>query len=469
MYFATSAARQLSLAPALPEAASSPLVHVAANARKTLFCTLSDDSVSVWRIRPTVVLAHLSRTKVSLDTHGHNLMAHWAPDGNRIVIQTTTSHLVLITVLYPNSAYPPYSNHSLPNSSQRHFLPGPGEGHLLPSVSLRFEGVVRIEGDLLCISPRQTHVMFSTETPAAIQRIPWPSEVSKPSSTHPDEEQDQATNKWIGHDTWFTNHSDLPWLVQKHGEHPSWPFMVTVQHISHSRTIAAEVWITSDGRAYFVQLYRVEDDEPDSEGSNIPGTVTTSVATSEKASSASESSRRPSHQADEFDFQRPDGTPAFARQDVVWEGTCIHGALTDSAEQTTAPASSADRTPRPTVANDLASSIREQNHDEEDSNRDTNPDQSLPLTEASSSESDASSDAGDVPPLDEQLHATCATLNHKFSIIAVGTKGGTIHLHPVPLSPASPPIPSSYTQVLSLPDHWTQTGPVQVMEWTSDG
>lgn len=64
-------------------------------------------------------------------------------------------------------------------------------------------------------------------------------------------------------------------------------FIVTVQHISHSRTISAELWITSDGRAYFVQLYRVEDDEPESEGDNLPGTMTTSAATSEKTSSPS--------------------------------------------------------------------------------------------------------------------------------------------------------------------------------------
>ena len=33
------------------------------------------------------MLAHLARTSTSLDEHGENLSAEWAPDGTKIVIQ----------------------------------------------------------------------------------------------------------------------------------------------------------------------------------------------------------------------------------------------------------------------------------------------------------------------------------------------------------------------------------------------
>ncbi len=57
-----------------------------------------------------------------------------------------------------------------------------------------------------------------------------------------------------------------------------------VTSITHSRTIGSEVWITSDGRAYFTQLCGVDPDDAD--GEDVPGTVTGSIATSEKDSSA---------------------------------------------------------------------------------------------------------------------------------------------------------------------------------------
>ncbi|KAG8919270.1 hypothetical protein FRC01_001370 [Tulasnella sp. 417] len=170
--------------------------------------------------------------------------------------------------------------------------------------------------------------MFSTRTPAAVQRIPWPSDTSKASSTRP-EEENVAANKWIGHDTWFMNSSDLPWLIQDN---------VCVIHIAHSRTIGAEVWVMSDGRAYFVQLYRLDDEESVAEDDTAAGTNATAseAVASSKASTTSGSSHRPSHQLEEYTYGMSDETEgALARQDVAWEGTCIHGARTepDSASQ----------------------------------------------------------------------------------------------------------------------------------------
>lgn len=62
--------------------------------------------------------------------------------------KTTESYLVLITVEY-NLDEPPYQSPALAPSAQRHFLPGPGEALPFQSVSLRLEGVIRIEGHLL--------------------------------------------------------------------------------------------------------------------------------------------------------------------------------------------------------------------------------------------------------------------------------------------------------------------------------
>ncbi|KAG8888127.1 hypothetical protein FRB98_008319 [Tulasnella sp. 332] len=463
MYFATSAAKHLSSAPAISTAGSSPLVHIASNARKTLFCAISGDAISVWRVRPAVVLAHLARTPVSVVTHGLNRVANWSPDGNRIVVQTSTSHLVLIAVLYPTSSYAPYAAPPMPASAQRHFLPGAGEGHLLPSVSLRFEGVVRIEGNILCVSPRQTHIMFSTEMPTAVQRIPWPADVTKPQSTRESKSEgdEPGHDNWIGHDTWFLNRLELPWLVED---------SVTVTHITHSRTIGSEVWITSDGRAYFVQLCGIDTDDGDRDD-NAPGTVTASLAASERASSASGSDNLNDRREHNYQYQEP--SPGFPTPEMSWEGTCIHG-IPPFDLYVYPSEDGIERTP---PARRTSAASAESPKDAEDHYGIQGPIPNLDLhaplstTEDNDDESveDERLESATVPLLDSAEHATSAAINSKFSVVAVGARSGAIHIYPFPLSVSTPAPPHNPHQTLSLPAHWTNTGSVQTMEWTSDG
>ena len=97
------------------------------------------------------------------------------------------------------------------------------------SVKLSFEGVIRVDGELLryiyifqcnplliytysisSVSPRRDSIMFSTSDPPAVQRIPWPSV---------DEVQDEESSNrtLLGHDTWIINDRELPWLINPNG------------------------------------------------------------------------------------------------------------------------------------------------------------------------------------------------------------------------------------------------------------
>ncbi len=62
--------------------------------------------------------------------------------------QTTESYLVLVSLEY-NADESPYQSPPLAPNAARHFLPGAGEALPLQSLSLRLEGVIRIEGTLL--------------------------------------------------------------------------------------------------------------------------------------------------------------------------------------------------------------------------------------------------------------------------------------------------------------------------------
>lgn len=282
MYFPTSAARQLSSAPPLP-VPHEQVIALAPSPRKTLFCALTKNSLSVWRLRPSAVLAHLARTPTSLEEHGVNVSADWAPDGTKIVIQTTNSFLVLVTVsVSPKEEA--YASPPLAQGLRRNFLPGPGEALPIPALSLRFEGVMRIDGDLLSVSPRKDYILFSTKSPPSVQRIPWP-------AVHEDgagSDTEHSSQSFC--DTWVLNEFDLPWLKDDH---------VTVTKILHPRQSGVETWCTSDGRAYLVQLY---------EGS-------------ERVSADDARSARRDTRADKA---RRSADSTASRSGHVWQGTCIH-------------------------------------------------------------------------------------------------------------------------------------------------
>ncbi|KAK7468553.1 WD40 repeat protein [Stygiomarasmius scandens] len=246
MYFPTSTARQLSTVPALPNIPPEPVVDLCPSPKKTLFCTLTRNGVSVWRVRPSALLAFLSRTPTSIVDHGENIKAHWSSDGDRIVIQTTDSYLVLVSVVYRSDELV-YQVAPLPTSAQQNFLAGAGEGFPLTAVQLQFEGVIRVEGTLVSLSPRKDSLYFSTKSPPSVQRIPWPEDVEDCNS---ETEDGRRRSRFTSHNNWVINEYDFSWLI----EHE-----VSISKIAFSRTTGVETWITSDGRAYFVHLTEVED------------------------------------------------------------------------------------------------------------------------------------------------------------------------------------------------------------------
>ncbi|KAG9314607.1 RIC1-domain-containing protein [Chiua virens] len=288
MYFPTSAARQLSSVPALPNVPLDSVLALEPSPRKSLFCALTQRAITVWRLRPSVPLAYLARSETSLVEHGDNVAVTWSPDGTRIVIQTTFSYLVLVTVDHlPEAAV--YRPPDIPTGVQRNFLAGPGEGLPLQALSLAFEGVIRAEGQVLSVSPRKDHLAFSTSSPPAIQRIPWPS------YDDADDENDLSRRSLLGYDTWVLNDHELPWLVDSD---------VTITKILHS-TSGVETWITSDGRAYFVRLRESsETDDPasDQDDEELGNGGAKNEGREDRGFSLDSSSQNEHH----------------------WQGTCIH-------------------------------------------------------------------------------------------------------------------------------------------------
>ncbi|KAK2461688.1 hypothetical protein APHAL10511_006151 [Amanita phalloides] len=241
MYFPTSAARRISTVPTLPNLQPEYILSICPSPRKAFFLALTTNGLSVWRVRPCAILAYFSRTPTSIVEHGENMRAYWSPDSTRIVISTSDSFLLLISVEYDNDNVA-YKTLNLP---PRDMIPGPGEGLPMQSISLQFEGVIRVDGTLLSVSPRKHYIVFSTSNPPSVQRIPWPSDDN--------EDYDDSANLYqrrIGNETWLLDEDEFSWLVEPN---------VSVVAIQHWRVVGTDTWITSDGRAYFVQLHESQE------------------------------------------------------------------------------------------------------------------------------------------------------------------------------------------------------------------
>ncbi|KAJ3850575.1 hypothetical protein EV368DRAFT_84406 [Lentinula lateritia] len=139
------------------------------------------------------------------------------------------------------------------DSAQRNFLAGPGEAFPLSSVSLQFEGVIRVEGTLVSVSPRKQSIVFSTQNPPAIQRIPWPATAEEVVGERgSDKDYGTRRRKLDNYDQWIINDDDFGWLVEPE---------VTISQILHDRNTGVESWITSDGRANALNLNLSEPDQ----------------------------------------------------------------------------------------------------------------------------------------------------------------------------------------------------------------
>ncbi|KDN49477.1 LOW QUALITY PROTEIN: hypothetical protein RSAG8_02179, partial [Rhizoctonia solani AG-8 WAC10335] len=294
MYFPTSTAQSHATRDPL-NGQTTETMDIARNEARTLFCVLTEDAIAIWKIRPAVLLAYITRSKVSLEAHGANRNVLWSPDSQRLVVLTNTSHIVLINVDTVPTNGPPYGSSSTASSVQF----GPGEGHQLPSLSLRFEGVVQIDGDALYVSPRESHIMFSTQHPPAVQTIPWPHlEAANP---QPDSEK-----TWLGHDTTLMG-QDLPWLIRTD---------VYVTSISLSRLGGVEVWVMSDGRAYFVHMEAPFVSSPISTSSELASEEhELEVISTREAASINPAINPPSESTSE----------QVVQDKLRWIGTCIHG------------------------------------------------------------------------------------------------------------------------------------------------
>lgn len=100
-----------------------------------------------------------------------------------------------------------------------------------------------------------------------MQRISWP-------QTARETDEEESAGRTSYHDTWEFTEQHFPWMLDTNGACPPTAAAastltplgraVTVTKIIASRMGGLETWMTSDGRAYLVQM--VDNEPPDTPG-----------------------------------------------------------------------------------------------------------------------------------------------------------------------------------------------------------
>ena len=123
----------------------------------------------------------------------------------------------------------------------------PGEGKQA-MLDVRFTLVLRIDAKLACTATTREHLIVATQSPPAIQCIPWPDGRARQGNA-------QGTSQ-----TRTSLLARLNWVVQQQqeggedGREGDGTPAVHARRILHSRAMGMYVWLTSDGRAYCANL-----------------------------------------------------------------------------------------------------------------------------------------------------------------------------------------------------------------------
>ncbi|KAM0787921.1 hypothetical protein ACM66B_006127 [Microbotryomycetes sp. NB124-2] len=414
---------------------------------EALWAALGREDVSVWSIRPKVVLAKLKRSPLSLRTHGSNAIVSFHGP-SRLIITTTSGHHLLysITLATPPGSRRSNAVYTLPGGDKaaQQWPKGPGEGHDLEGIVLRSEGErgTAVGDGIACVCVTDHSLLVAIQDPPTLRIVPFPTfaparhSVSQPSNadrrgsgweslpTHLHSAGDTEAivlDEWdwlIGRDKQDLTITSLVVLSPPTADHPaqpytprrpSWSYQNTVDPFS-SRKPTRFVMLLSDGRAYLVNW------APSLDGPKEP----TSPSYSRRSSMMRESEKNVLFDEDEATEEQRRETTKW-----VWSGVCFH--------------------PQP-QSGDVESQERE---------------------------------------LDLGKGGSTLAVNEKFSLVAVGCEDGTLatyNLYPsrvgesetTLINTAAPVKPrlshtSSLRQTLNTTTSGLQTGRVTALSWASDG
>ncbi|CEP10533.1 hypothetical protein [Parasitella parasitica] len=120
-------------------------------------------------LKPTTVLAFVERSDNHVEEFGENLDVIWKPDATAIVVHTKNNYLLLYAIIaYDQRSF----EFSFPNSSHA-YVTGPGEGKGPKTMLIKFKLAIRVDAGVACGTSSDDTLIIATKLPAAIQSLSW--------------------------------------------------------------------------------------------------------------------------------------------------------------------------------------------------------------------------------------------------------------------------------------------------------
>ncbi|TPX31029.1 hypothetical protein SmJEL517_g05541 [Synchytrium microbalum] len=137
-----------------------------------LFATITANTIQLWSSRPNVVLSQVQRGEATLNEDGENSDIMWKPDATGLVVLTTSGFLHFYDVVEGSDTMLDYDF-----ASSHHYMTGPGEGHKLDDLSLRFRMALEIDTSVQCGVGLQNDLLVCTRDSPSLLSLTWNGEV----------------------------------------------------------------------------------------------------------------------------------------------------------------------------------------------------------------------------------------------------------------------------------------------------
>lgn len=136
------------------------------NRSRSLFVTLSNSTVYLWKTRPRVLLAVWSRDEKQIHDQGINGSVHWNPDSSMLVVITEGGYMIMLNIFEIDNEHIYYLEPTGFNHLQQLVRNG------ILKVEIAHKVTITVKGKITSVSTRKDEVVIST-TEGWIFRFDW--------------------------------------------------------------------------------------------------------------------------------------------------------------------------------------------------------------------------------------------------------------------------------------------------------